>query len=604
MPTGFSKSILAKRVQGSTFKIVDQAGNGLSNVTVTTDANANISLTYNTGTNFTYLLPPGQQVITATKAGYVTKKTAVDVTGVVQIIITLADATNIQSTQTITNADSVAQTVTNTARTENNATVDFPAGAIVDSIGNTVSAVTVQITNVAVSDTGSVDTFPGSFVGNDSGTTAPIESFGFMNVNLTNTTTGAPLTIDPAIGATVRLPVDPDPVGEDSIPTYRLDESSGEWILQGTAYRIPGSNIFEFPVTSFSWWNLDRLLGVYSPFECEILENEDDSSVNDDSTTYVQPLQPGDCPGKGVRVIVTGPNYNTPIFKAEGISNAQGVCNLPAVPGGMIFIYGIKGNTYYTPTSLFVNNGTIKTTLRPNGTIPVLPPYASLTSNKLAMRAGETVTFNLNVQGVPLTSKNYTITGVTSSDISGAALTGSISLTESFSPGRFGVGDGTLVLTAAPVGLANKTFTVTLNDTIGGQVISQSVTILSDSVTSTLSIALDTTGTGNSFSAPLQGSASAAPGYKVRISLSTVGVANATLPYTISGVTSGDISGAALTGNFVVSNGYPTFNSSYSSLILTINPALISNKTLTFTVNNGDSTTSSVIVYISTTPPS
>ena len=604
MPTGFSKSLLAKRVQGSTFRIVDQAGNGLSNVTVTTDANANISLTYNTGSNLTYLLPPGQQVITATKVGYVTKKTAVNITGVVHIIITLADATNIQSTQTITNANSVAQTVTNTARTENNAAVDFPAGAIVDSSGNTVSAVTVQITNVAVSDTGSVDTFPGSFVGNDNGTTAPIESFGFMNVNLTNTNTGAPLTIDPAVGATVRLPVDPDPVGEDSIPTYRLDESTGEWILQGTAYRIPGSNIFEFPVTSFSWWNLDRLLGVYSPFECEILENEDDSSVNDDSTTYVQPLQPGDCPGKGVRVIVTGPNNSTPIFKAEGISNAQGVCNLPAVPGGMIFIYGIKGNTYYTPTSLFVNNGTIKTTLRPNGTIPVLPPYASLTSNKLAMRAGETVTFNLNVQGVPLTPKNYTITGVTSSDISGAALTGSISLTESFSPGRFGVGDGTLVLTAAPVGVANKTFTVTLNDTIGGQVISQSVTILSDSVTSTLSIALDTTGTGNSFSAPLQGSASAAPGYKVRISLSTVGVANATLPYTISGVTSSDISGAALTGNFVVSNGYPTFNSSYSSLILTINPALISNKTLTFTVNNGDSTTSSVIVYISTTPPS
>jgi len=110
------------RTQGSFFDVVDDAGNGLSGVTITTSANANISLTYNTGTNLTYLLPKGQQVITATKAGYVTAKTAVNVSGVIQMSITMASAANIRSTQTISDADSTVNTVTNTARAENNAT--------------------------------------------------------------------------------------------------------------------------------------------------------------------------------------------------------------------------------------------------------------------------------------------------------------------------------------------------------------------------------------------------------------------------------------------------------------------------------------------------
>ena len=597
---GFSKSIMAKRGQGSTFEIVDQAGTGLSGVTITTSANANISFTYNTGSNLTYLLPPGQQVITATKAGYVTSKTAVDISGVVQMSITMASAAAIQSTHTISNANSNTITVTNTARAENNATVEFPAGAIVDSAGNPVSNASVQLTNVSVSDTGSLDIFPGSFVGDDNGTLEPIESFGFLNVNLTNPATGAALSLDPIIGATVRLPVDPDPVGTDTIGTYRLNESTGVWDLEGTAYRVPGTNIFEFPVTSFSWWNLDRFWATFLPFECQIYEGDDDSSNNDDSTVFSQPIPPGESPKSGVKVTVERPS-DTPISRSTGYSDAQGFCQIPFVPGGFLFIRGRKGNKYYTPTFVTVDGGTIKAVLRPNGTVPTWPAAATLTANTFVAYVGGVMTFYLSVQGVDFTPKAYTITGVTSADIGGAALTGTIALTENVGAGQDNTASGTLQLTAGNVGQTSKTFTLTLNDMIGGSVISRSVTIMgpqNDAQRSTLGLSLDTTGTGMQYF-PAASPLSVGPGHKVRVTLATRGIANMSLGYDIAGIISSDINGGSLNGNLQVVNGNPTANTSLSTLILTINPSFAGSKTAIFTVTFADSSFLSAVLYLS-----
>jgi len=589
---------LAMRTQGSFFDVVDDAGNGLSGVTITTSANANISLTYNTGTNLTYLLPKGQQVITATKAGYVTAKTAVNVSGVIQMSITMASAANIRSTQTISDADSTVNTVTNTARAENNATVEFPAGAIVDDAGNPVSSASVQLTNVSISDTGSLDIFPGSFVGDDSGTLEPIESFGFLNVNLTDPVTGDELSLDPTVGATVRLPVDPDPIGTDTIGTYRLDESTGVWDLEGTAYRVPGTNIFEFPVTSFSWWNLDRVYGSL-PFECQVYEGDDDSSNNDDSTVFIQPNPPGESPKSRVKVTVER-RGDTPITKATGYSDEQGFCQIPFVPGGFIFIRGRKGNKYYTPTFVTVDSGTIKAVLRPNGTVPTWPVAASLSANTFIAYQGESIQFSLYVQGVDFTPKAYTITGVTSADIGGAALTGTIALTENVGPGQDNTASGTLTLTAGDVGQTSKTFTLTLDDTIGGSVISRSVTIMgpqNDAQRSTLGLSLDTTGTGTQYipySSPLYVGA----GNKVKVTLATRGIANMSLAYNITGIISSDISGGSLSGNLEVVNGNPTEITSLSTLILTINPFFAGSKTAIFTVTFADSSFLSAVLYL------
>ena len=607
---GFSKSVLAKRVQGSTLDVVDNAGNGLSGVTITTSADANISFTYNTGSNLTYLLPPGQQVITATKAGYVTKNTAVNISGVVQITITLASAAAIQSTHTISNANSNTITVTNTARAENNASVYFPAGAIVDSAGNAVSNVTVQITNVNISDTGSVNTFPGLFIGNDNGTINPIESFGFMNVNLTNTATGAALTLNPAIGATVRLPVDPDPEGEYTIPTYRLDESTGQWILSGTAYRIQGSNIFEFPVTTFSWWNLDWVpQDQCFPFEFTIHANPDDGStanVGDDSTSYSQTSQPGVSLVAGVTVYVQT-RFQSPARRGQGVSNAQGTGTIDCMPGGYLHVYGVKGTTYYTPSGVFFDGTTIRYTLRPNGQVDVPVPGATTTTTKTIVYADEPVAVGCVVAGAVDAFADYVITGVTSADIDGASLTGQINLTSEnpwISPivPQLTVRRGTLTLNMIRnMSGANKTMTVTFTSS-GGQVSSRTVTLKDMSTDSTRSgltvVGLGVNGTsyitGNGEGTPI------GPSHKVKITLATRDLANQSIPYAITGggVTTTTISGASLTGNFTVVNGNPSATQSLSSVEFTVDPNLTGQKTLYLTVTFADASTNSTVIYL------
>ena len=607
---GFSKSIMAKRVQGSTMEIVDQAGTALSGVTVTTDANANISFTYNSGANLTYLLPPGQQVITATKEGYVTKKTAVNVSGVVHNIIVLASATDIQSTHTINNANSNPVTVTNTARASNNATVDFPAGAIVDSAGNPVSNVTVKITNVCISDTGSVDTFPGLFVGNDAGTVNPIESFGFMNVTLTNTATGAELTLDPTKGALVRLPVDPDPVGEYYIPTYRLNESTGQWILGDNAFRIDGTNIFEFRVTTFSWWNLDRIPTDQSfPFECTVVGNPDDGSTvlpGDDSTTYGQTNVPGVSSVSGVRVFVSR-IYGSPLFRGQCLTNAQGVGTIDNVPGGIpLHVYGVKGTTYYTPSFGPAFNGAIiACTLRPDGSVQLPTQGAVSESDKPTVYDDEPVELTVTVGGAEDNFADYLITGVTSADIDGASLTGQIALT-SQNPfvrpdiPQIRVRRGMLNLTMIRnMSGADKTMTVTFT-TSGGLVISRTVTLknmLTESQRSGLSV-VSLGATGNDY---ILGNGEGTPyaaGHKIRFTLSTRHLANQSISYVITGVTSADISGASLTGDFAVINGNPTADQSLSSIVLTVAPGMNTFKTLTVTVTFADTTTTSMFAYL------
>ena len=605
---GFSKSVLAKRVQGSTLDVVDNAGNGLSGVTITTSADANISFTYNTGSNLTYLLPPGQQVITATKAGYVTKNTAVNISGVVQITITLASAAAIQSTHTISNANSNTITVTNTARAENNASVYFPAGAIVDSAGNAVSNVTVQITNVSISDTGSVNTFPGLFIGNDAGAIDPIESFGFMNVNLTNTATGAALTLNPAIGATVRLPVDPDPEGEYTIPTYRLDESTGQWILSGTAYRIQGSNIFEFPVTTFSWWNLDWVpVDQCFPFEFTIHANPDDGStanVGDDSTSYSQTSQPGVSLVSGVTVYVQT-RFQSPARRGQGVSNAQGVGTIDCMPGGYLNVYGVKGNTYYTPSGVFFDGTTIRYTLRPGGSYEVAIPGVTTTTTKTVVYADEVVAVGCTVGGANDTFADYVITGVTSADIDGASLTGQINLNQE---GPFAwpivpqltVRRGTLTLNMIRnMTASNKTMTVTFTSS-GGQVSSRSVTLKS-MYTDAMRGEFTVVGLGAAGTSYIIGNGEGTPflaGHQIRFTLATRHLANQSIPYVITGVTSADINGASLTGNFTVVNGTPTSYQSLSSIVLTVAAGMNTYKTLTLTVTYADATTGSTFAYL------
>ncbi|WP_162243868.1 hypothetical protein [Pseudorhodoferax sp. Leaf274] len=103
---------------------------------------------------------------------------------------------------------------------------------------------------------------PGDFrTGTAGGTTSPIESFGALNVTLTDST-GAALNLRSGQTATIRIPaVSRGATPPDSIPLYYYDTATGLWKQEGTATRVGSgtSAYYEGTVTHFSTWNADQV---------------------------------------------------------------------------------------------------------------------------------------------------------------------------------------------------------------------------------------------------------------------------------------------------------------------------------------------------------
>jgi plastocyanin len=108
----------------------------------------------------------------------------------------------------------------------------------------------------------------------------------------------------------------------------------------------------------------------------------------------------------------------------------------------------------------------------------------------------------------------------------------------------------------------------------------------------------DTSTTPSATYALSSSAASVNEGSAVTISLITTGVADATsVPYTISGVSSADISGASLTGNFTVSSGAASV-----SLTLAADTTTEGAETLSLALDNGVATQQVTINDTSVTP--
>jgi len=241
-------------------------------------------------------------------------------------------------------------TAVGNGRPSNNAEIVFPANAIVDSNGIPVDTAIVEIQNIVVSDPNAVDTFPGLFLGNVNGSNVPIESYGFINVNLKDENNNS-LSLDPAVGATVRLPVNPDPAGLDVIPTWRLDESTGIWQSTEDANRVGTTNVFEFPVTTFSWYNLDIPIGDTCELTVTAITSQGDGTPVADVDVFVD-----------VDVRTWGP---TSIYQGRGRTDQNGEVTL-TVPSGYIKVRGLKNNVLYNSEgSLTINteNGSCQSSI-------------------------------------------------------------------------------------------------------------------------------------------------------------------------------------------------------------------------------------------------
>jgi hypothetical protein len=193
----------------------------------------------------------------------------------------------------------------------------------------------MKIGNIVVSDTGSTDVFPGYFLGDVSGSNDPIESYGYINVSVEDGS-GNPLSLNPAIGAIVRIPVNPDPVGTNSIDVWRLNETTGIWEQAGTANRVGATNVFEFTTTTFSWLNLD----VPLPSTCSLTVTA--YATQDQSTT---------AKGVDVTVNVTTQAWGSrpTIWQGRGTTGSTGQVTMN-VPPGILSVVGKRGSTTFVGT--------------------------------------------------------------------------------------------------------------------------------------------------------------------------------------------------------------------------------------------------------------
>ena len=184
----------------------------------------------------------------------------------------------------------------------------------------------------------------------------------------------------------------------------------------------------------------------------------------------------------------------------------------------------------------------------------------ALTSTVASVNEGASVTFNLDTRYVEVgTTYSYSITGISSGDLSSGSLTGNITI-----GGTWQNGSGSVTLTLANDALTEGPETILFS--IPSISLSKSVTVNDTSLTVSYSLA--------------RSSSTVNEGNSVTITLTTTGIANGTsVPYTITGtgITASDFGLASLTGNFTV-------NSNTASVTLTPRIDLTTEGPETFTL--------------------
>ena len=360
--------------------IFDPSGTPVNGVTVTSSNGQ--SATTDISGGFIFAATGGFQKVTASKSGYFDNFKMITVDGITNVNITVLAESGTQSSVTLTGLTGGTVTGTGTGRASNNAEVSFPVNSIVDGSNNPVASATMKIGNILVSDTASTDIFPGYFLGDVSGSNDPIESYGYINVSVEDGS-GNPLSLNPAIGATVRMPVNPDPVGENTIATWKLNETTGIWEQGSNATRVGATNVFEFNVTSFSWWNIDKPLTT----TCSL-------------TVTVYANTAGTIRANGVDVTVgVGSSWGSrpTIWQGRGTTDVNGQVTMD-VPPGFLTVVGKRGLTTYIGSNyetsgtassclasmIFIQNMTLNNPAPPSPPTPQIISPATLTLNQAA----------------------------------------------------------------------------------------------------------------------------------------------------------------------------------------------------------------------------
>ena len=160
-------------------------------------------------------------------------------------------------------------------------------------------------------------------------------------------------------------------------------------------------------------------------------------------------------------------------------------------------------------------------------------PTYLVTSNKVSVNEGDSVTFTLTTENVDVGSTfPYEILGVSSEDLSGASLTGNFVVEAD--------GTDTVTFNVAADALTEGQEIAALRFW-AGYLPDVTVTVNDTSLSPTYSLSRSATAINE--------------GQSVTFTLTTTNLADGTtVPYTLSGISSSDIGGASLSGNFTVNN--------------------------------------------------
>lgn len=218
---------------------------------------------------------------------------------------------------------------------------------------------------------------------------------------------------------------------------------------------------------------------------------------------------------------------------------------------------GSGGDSYSALPSVVID----ATPLDQGYTPPELPQSYILTKTKPGITEStgglygtDVISITLTTTGVPNgTVVPYTITGISASDLTSGTLTGNFGIINNSAVAYF---------TATNDSLTEGTETATLALNNGKASISFTI---SDAVTYALS----------SYMSPEEGQS-------IAVTLTTGGLANgSTVPYTVTGITSGDLIVGSLTGNFTVSNNTSTLEFRFAK------DGIDDYETMHISVNNG-----------------
>ncbi|MFA6233051.1 MAG: hypothetical protein WC824_02530 [Bacteroidota bacterium] len=148
--------------------------------------------------------------------------------------------------------------VTGGTVTFNGAMVTFPANALVDANGTTFTgSASVKATFFDPTSTVFTGCFPGEFNGvRTGGSETAIESFGFINVEMSSN--GTKLQLASGTLATITVPVPAAVRGRapQSIPLWYYDEITGRWMEEGSA--TFNGTAYIGTVAHFTSWNCDQ----------------------------------------------------------------------------------------------------------------------------------------------------------------------------------------------------------------------------------------------------------------------------------------------------------------------------------------------------------